>query len=103
MLPSIYFCPYCQLSYQINSPNKSIPKCTLCGDTLFKKDYLSASRIIAVILASVFISPLIIFLLSLLQDRSHTYRDKHMSAISIHLASIDVHLLSQRTNQHLLS
>ncbi len=82
MTRSIFYCPYCQISYEIESGSGFTPKCSLCGDLLSKKSFLNPTRIIATILASIFVIPLIVFVLSIFQNPDINHEDKYLSALS---------------------
>ena len=66
-----YYCPFCSSLYQfhkISSEGDLI--CGLCGDPLIKKPLLNSRRIIGVVVASAFLSPLLIMIIFVINDFS---------------------------------
>ena len=57
---SRYYCPYCNPDYQIIFKNNSEKKiCNFCGEDLVKKPFISIRQILALIIATSFLLPLI--------------------------------------------
>ena len=69
---SLYYCPYCPSQYKFHkTKTDGVLICGLCGDPLVKKSFFNYRRIVGVLLALAFLSPLlvmIIFLLTLLKN-----------------------------------
>ena len=72
---SLYYCPYCPSQYKFHkTKTDGVLICGLCGDPLVKKSFFNYRRIVGVLLALAFLSPLlvmIIFLLTLLKKKLH--------------------------------
>ena len=66
---SRYYCPYCSSRYQLNKTRSDgVLICGQCGDLLIKKRLLNSRRIIGIVAASAFLSPLIIMVVFVIKD-----------------------------------
>ena len=66
---SLYYCPFCNSSYQFQKTSREgVFICGQCGDPLIKKTLLNSRRIIAVLAASAFLTPLIIMLIFVFKE-----------------------------------
>ena len=66
---SRYYCPFCSPRYQFSKTRSDgVLVCGLCGDPLIKKPLLNSRRIIGVLAASAFLSPLLIMIVLVIND-----------------------------------
>ena len=66
---SRYYCPLCSSRYQFQKTRgDGVLICGLCGDPLVKKPLLILRRIFGVVLASVFLTPLLICIVFVLKN-----------------------------------
>ena len=66
---SQYYCPFCSSRYQFHKTRRDgVLICGLCGDPLIKKPFLNSRRIIGVVAASAFLTPLIIMIIFVMND-----------------------------------
>tara|TARA_Y100001968_G_scaffold226082_1_gene208870 strand:+ start:3012 stop:3287 length:276 start_codon:yes stop_codon:yes gene_type:complete len=66
---SIYHCPFCSSRYQFHKcRNDGVLICGLCGDPLVKKPLISSRRIIGLVVASAFLSPLLIMVIFIVKN-----------------------------------
>tara|TARA_B100000214_G_scaffold277211_1_gene207081 strand:- start:131 stop:406 length:276 start_codon:yes stop_codon:yes gene_type:complete len=66
-----HYCPYCSSRYQFHKiSSHGVLICGLCGDPLIKKPLLNSKRIFGVFVASVFLSPLLIMIIFVVNDFS---------------------------------
>ena len=85
---SRYYCPFCSSSYQFHKTSSDgVLICGLCGDPLVKKPLLNSRRIIGVVAASAFLTPLLIMIVFVINDFTKEKRPKNSE--SIVLLSID--------------
>ena len=64
-----YYCPFCSSDYQFcKTRSDGVLICGLCGDPLIKTPLLNIRRIIGVVVASVFLAPLLIMLIFVIKD-----------------------------------
>ena len=65
----IYYCPFCSLTYQFHKTNsESLLICAQCGDTLIKKPLINSRKIIGVVTAFIFLSPLILMMSFIIKE-----------------------------------
>ena len=66
---SRYYCPFCSSRYQFHKTrNDGVLICGLCGDPLIKKPLLNSRRIIGVVAASAFLTPLLIMIVFVINN-----------------------------------
>ena len=65
-----YYCPYCNPKYQFQKQSsKGILICGLCGEDLVKKPFIRLNQIIALIVASLLLLPLIYTFIFLIKNQ----------------------------------
>tara|TARA_Y100001968_G_C18968346_1_gene531059 strand:+ start:89 stop:352 length:264 start_codon:yes stop_codon:yes gene_type:complete len=63
------YCPFCSSSYPFHrTRSDGVLICGYCGDPLIKKPLLNSKRIIGVVLASAFLTPLLLLAIFVLKD-----------------------------------
>ena len=68
---SRYYCPFCSSRYQFHKTSSNgVLICGLCGDPLVKKPLLNSKRIIGAVATSAFLAPLVIMIISVINDLS---------------------------------
>ena len=66
---SLYYCPFCSSRYQFHKTrNDGVLICGQCGDPLIKKTFLNSRRIMGVIAASAFFTPLLLMIIFVIKD-----------------------------------
>ena len=66
---SRYYCPFCSSSYQFHKTRSDgVLICGLCGDPLIKKPLINSRRIIGILAASAFLTPLLIMIIFVIKD-----------------------------------
>ena len=66
---SRYYCPFCSSRYQFHKTRSDgVLICGLCGDDLVKKPLLTSRRLIGVVAALAFLSPLLIMIIFVIDD-----------------------------------
>jgi len=66
---SRYYCPFCSSLYQFpKTRSDGVLICGLCGDPLVKKTLVNSRRIIGVVAASVFLVPLLLMIIFVIED-----------------------------------
>ena len=66
---SRYYCPFCSSRYQFNKMRSDgVLICGLCGDPLIKKTLINSRRIIGLVAASAFLTPILIMIIFVLND-----------------------------------
>ena len=84
---SRYYCPFCSSRYQFQKTRSDgVLICGLCGDPLVKKTLLISRRILGVVAASVFLTPLLISIIFVLKNSTkeiqpRTYESLVLSTI----------------------
>ena len=64
-----YYCPFCSSHNQFhNTRSDGVLICDLCGEPLIKKTLLNLRRMIGLIAASTFLTPLLIMIIILIND-----------------------------------
>ena len=64
-----FYCPFCSSRYQYHKTRSDgILICGLCGDPLIKKKLINLRRILGVVAASAFLSPLLIMIFFVIKD-----------------------------------
>ncbi|AAP99750.1 MULTISPECIES: Zn ribbon-like protein [Prochlorococcus] len=82
---SKYYCPYCNPHYQFHTRRKDGALiCGLCGDPLIKSKLIKSTQLFALIAAFAFVSPLIIMVLTFINDQ----RNNHQNNSNLPLAMI---------------
>ena len=66
---SRYYCPFCSSRYQFHKTNSDgVLICGQCGDPLLKRPLINSRRILGLIAAFAFLTPLFLMVLFLLND-----------------------------------
>ena len=66
---SRYFCPNCLSRYQFHKiKSNGVLICGLCGDPLIKKSFLNLRGIIGIVVATAFLSPLLVMISFVVAD-----------------------------------
>ena len=66
---SRYYCPFCSSLYQFpKTRSDGVLICGLCGDPLVKKTLVNSRRIIGLVAASAFLTPILIMIIFVLKD-----------------------------------
>ncbi len=66
---NLYHCPYCSPKHQNHIQDKDgILICDNCGDPLIKKNPFKLNRVISLIVATAFITPLLIIIASVINN-----------------------------------
>ncbi len=66
---NLYRCPYCSPKHQIHiQDNNGILICGNCGDPLIKENPFKVNRVISLVLAIAFITPLLIIIASVINN-----------------------------------
>tara|TARA_Y100001968_G_scaffold16201_1_gene12902 strand:- start:886 stop:1161 length:276 start_codon:yes stop_codon:yes gene_type:complete len=66
---SKYHCPFCSSRYQFHkTKSDGVLICGLCGEPLVRKPLIKFRRIVGVIAASGFLAPLLIMIVSVVND-----------------------------------
>ena len=66
---SRYYCPFCSLQYQLyKKTSDGVLICGHCGDPLIKKNIVNTKRIVGVIVASAFFTPLLIMFIFVVNE-----------------------------------
>ena len=68
---SRYYCPFCSSRYQYHTTRSDgVLICGQCGDPLLKKPLLNSRRIIGVVAAFAFLTPLLIMIIFVIKEFS---------------------------------
>ena len=68
---SRYYCSFCSSRYQFHATSSDgVLICGLCGDPLIKMPLLNSRRIIGPVVASAFLSPLLLMIIFVIKDFS---------------------------------
>ena len=79
---SRYFCPYCPSRYQFNKiKSDGSLVCGLCGDKLVKKSFVNLRVIIGAVVATAFLSPLIVMIIFVLSDFTNEKFHKNSQSV----------------------
>tara|TARA_Y100000766_G_C18523722_1_gene420166 strand:- start:289 stop:546 length:258 start_codon:yes stop_codon:yes gene_type:complete len=66
---SRYYCPFCNSRYQFHKTrNDGVLTCGICGDPLLKKPLINSRRIVGVLVATAFLTPLLVMIIFLIND-----------------------------------
>ncbi len=66
---SRYYCPFCSSRYQFHKTRSDgVLICGQCGDPLIKKPLLNSKRIIGVVAAFAFLTPLLVMIIFVIKD-----------------------------------
>ncbi len=66
---SRYYCPFCSSRYQFPKTRRDgVLICDLCGEALIKKTLLNSRRLIGLVAALAFLSPLLIMIIFIIDD-----------------------------------
>ena len=64
-----YYCPYCRRSFQVNNKRTQVSvNCEFCGEKLQRVSFFKPVKLIGLLAAIAFISPLILMIASSLQE-----------------------------------
>ena len=82
------YCPFCSSHYQVHKTRPDgVLICGICDDPLVKKPLLISRRIIGVVVASAFLTPLLISIFFVIKNFT---KEKHqINSESLVLATID--------------
>ena len=79
---SRYYCPFCSSRYQFHKTRSDgVLICGLCGDALIKKPLLNSRRLIGVVAALAFLSPLLIMIIFVIEDFSKQKLPKNSESL----------------------
>ena len=79
---SRYYCPFCSSSYQFHKTRSDgVLICGLCGDPLIKKPLINSRRIIGILAASAFLTPLLIMIIFVIKDFSNEKLPKNSDSL----------------------
>ena len=68
---SRFYCPFCSSRYQFHKTrDDGVLICVQCGDPLIKKNILNLRRIFGGVVASAFLTPLLIMIVFVIKDFS---------------------------------
>ena len=85
-----YYCPYCNPKYQFQKQSKrGILICGLCGEELIKKPFIKLNQIIAFILITSLLLPLIYTFVFLIKNQIGTPKKNYKAAIPLLISSKD--------------
>ena len=87
---SRYYCPFCSTSFQFHNVRSDRTLiCSLCGDPLLKKTLLDARRILGLITAIVFFTPLLLMIILLIKEFSWQEIQNESESIAILSLNVD--------------
>ncbi len=79
---SRYYCPFCSSRYQFQKTRSDgVLICGLCGDALIKKPLLNSRRLIGVVAALAFLSPLLIMIIFVVEDFTKDKQPKNSESL----------------------
>ncbi len=77
-----YYCPYCSPSYQIHQQDShGEMRCGNCGEPLLKIPVFRTTQALALLTAIAFVSPLVIMVLSFIDNQKSTIPKKELTTI----------------------
>ena len=81
---SRYYCPFCSSRYQFHKTRSDgVLICGLCGDALVKKPLLNSRRLIGVVAALAFLSPLLIMIIFVFEDFTKEKPPKNSESLAL--------------------
>ena len=91
-----YHCPFCSPRYQIHiERSDGVMICGQCGDPLNKLPFIKATQVFAFIVASVFVTPLIVMLFAFFHDSYRSQPKRPLLSKAVILKSINVLLVER--------
>ncbi len=79
-----YHCPYCSSRYQIHKKRSDgVMVCGQCGDPLIKTSLIRPTQIVALLVVSAFIAPLIMMLWAFIQGLNKSQPNDTLQGLAV--------------------